>query len=339
MKVYGISNININNTIQKYNNKKSENVSFCGEQTFSDRAKQLAGATALATIMMVGVGCSGNNDNRYHDVQVSCPELGFPNHIWKDTVKIEDGCGFSTNNYKYVMSNGVLWGYNKDSHQWYETDGFRTLNYLFGTFRDIAAKNDEIEGEVVLSNEDIEDVIDNPSKFTYRDGGYYRDAETNGNTLIVTEDQGDAIEYTYDADKMPNFIYGMKYLHMSPEEIAEDISEQISGYSDNDETITMIDAISDKKFLDVAKAYRKNNKEGLIEALCREFSMGSRPILDIIYRLGSEADLEPEQRDKLNKLIKKFYDEYVYDSFYDGRSVTSYKIPRKMDNIICGIEK
>lgn len=342
LKISHIYRSNVDYANKKNNSKRTENVSFCGEQSVSDRAKQFAGATALASIMLVGIGCSGNNDDRYGDAVTSRSDLFNPRYIYHDTVKIENGCGFETNSKRYVMSDGVLWGYNKSTHQWYKASGFSTLNYLFRTFARIADENDEIDGKLVLSKKDIEKVMDDPERLWGNEPGssrMYRYAKTEDDKLIIDEDQGGRYIYNSEADKEPSFLYGMKYLDMSPVDIANDISEQISGYSDNDITIAMINAISDKKIVDVAKKYKEKNGEGLIEALSREFSMGGRHIMDLIVRLKiNSQDLSYDQVQELKNLSEKFYKDYIYDGFEDGRTVWNYKNVRRMDNIICQTE-
>ncbi|MBR1460184.1 hypothetical protein IJ596_00925, partial [bacterium] len=97
----------------------------------------------------------------------------------------------------------------------------------------------------------------------------------------------------------------------------------ISGYSDNDETIAMLNAIPNSKLKDVARAYRKNNSHGLLEDFGREFMVDRKEVCDLAKRMK-----EPSSD-------KRYYELYVKVYNPDRRDIWDYAELKEMDDIIC----
>ena len=326
-----------NRNNQKIQNNADNNLNFKGgiDITKNKKIRNYALAGALALLSAVGfTKCSGNDSDKYHEVELRYPER-WSWRTCSDHIKIEDGCSFENNGKKYVMSNGKLMAYNKETHKWSEADYIETREYQVEVINAVASAKNEEEGIVVLSKKDIKKRQKNPQDIEYRDNGYgsgSRILSSDGNTLKIKERSGyiggDAdLYFRYDADKETDYVLGMKYLNLSPEFLAGKISAQISGYSNNDKTLAMLNAIPSDKLKDVAIKYREYNSRGLLEDLGREFCIDRRDVADLASRLDPN---QSRYSDLYNKVFNK---KWMQHDIWD------YAELREMDNIICDSNK
>ena len=167
-----------------------------------NNTKVLLGAAALVAGSMVGiVQCSSSAKKSNVDL-TTCHDVNLSG----DTIKIQDGVSLELKSKTYLMNNGKLMVYDKESETWSDAEGKinKIYDYQKQTFIDIAKTVSEAGDTLVLSKEDIQYIQDEPEELylnnDYRhpvdatiSGGRYREVkDTEGNSIVI-----DASEDSY----------------------------------------------------------------------------------------------------------------------------------------------
>ena len=336
-----VSSINYSVPIYKNNTTKQQQkpINFQGKQSISKTAKY-TGASALGIIMGLMTFTTCNNNDNLHDVELRWPSAHFhPNqNSYNDTIKIEDGCGFENTSKKYVMDNGKLMAYDKKKHVWEEAEYIQTKQTQLTVLERIANLNDESKGKLALSNKDIKDAKDDTKNIERSDmyGSYEGVTKNENNELTMHIEPGMVgwagdLTFRHNATDEIDYKYGVKFTSASPVEIANDVADQISGWSKNDNTVKILDAIPSDKLVDVARAYRKNNDCGIIEDLGREYEIKTEDVISFARRFRDYI----EDKEAFDDAIAEIRNN---TSILDKDDIGfNYSALKKFDNLICNM--
>ena len=122
-----------------------------------------------------------------------------------DTIKIQDGVGLGLKSKTYLMDNGKLMVFDKESRTWSDAQGKidKIYDYQHRTFTDIARATQEMGDTLVLSKCDIQYLQDHPDELElYNDHTNPYDAATSGieeRTVKSTEGNSIVIDASEDS--------------------------------------------------------------------------------------------------------------------------------------------
>ena len=121
------------------------------------RGKVIAGTTtALVTLGAIGSAIfpGGSNDEF---VKTELRYTDSKGQKARETVYIEDGCGFENDEHRYLAKDGKFYEYNPKSQKWKSVRYIKTTQPQSELFRVVAGTNIEQSDSVILSEKDIMD--------------------------------------------------------------------------------------------------------------------------------------------------------------------------------------
>lgn len=278
----------------------------------------------MGNVKTVPIQVSSSTTFYYNNSNPSCSNRSTENTT---TINVQDGCGFGD----IVVMNGKSYRYSNRNNQWVEFSGKQLTPNLAGLVLNVANSDEKPED---LTSEDIK-------KYAKANN-----VKANNNVVQLVNRQGlygpnndaNPLDFVYDAYENNSYKYGIIFSQKEPVEIAKVISEQISNVSNNKKTCDMVKAIPASKLIDVFNEYKKNNKNGLIEDMSREFGMTKDEIKTTLKSLLN-YDNDSRLLDENDKQQYAQLSEKAFSGFFDSPKPWEYKNFKALDNFLCNLNK